>query len=139
MADLRQAVEAELENIDAVISCLPPAATLGRLSELELAGVSTFLHNFYNGVENILRQILKARDVPQPSGSSWHRDLLNLCMQQAILSSSTAKELGPYLGFRHFFAHGYATDLDPAKLEILVQDIRRVYGMFKTDVASTIR
>jgi len=33
---------------------------------IELAAIATFPHNFYNGVENILKQSLKARAVDIP-------------------------------------------------------------------------
>ena len=39
MADLAERVNAELANIDGILSRLPPAESLASLSELELAGV----------------------------------------------------------------------------------------------------
>jgi hypothetical protein len=54
MADMKEKVEAEYENITRLLDEMPDKERLPYLSFLELAGVATLLHNFYNGVENIL-------------------------------------------------------------------------------------
>ena len=57
MVRLKQRIQAELENIDEIFKEMPLHSSLPRLSTLELAGVAALLHNFYNGIENILKQI----------------------------------------------------------------------------------
>jgi hypothetical protein len=112
MAELRERVAAELENIDRVIAQLPDVHSLASLSDLELAGMAALLHSFYNGVENILKQMVMDRNGSIPDGASWHRELLNIAVSNATVSSSTAEQLRPYLAFRHFFSHAYCFDLD---------------------------
>jgi len=102
MADLKDKVKAELENIERSLKKLPSYDRLYTLSTLELAGVATFLHNFYNGIENIIKQILIDHNIPVPNGSTWHRDLLNVAVSNNIISVSTKDSLGEYLAFRHF-------------------------------------
>ncbi len=63
MAKLNERIEAELENIQEVLNRIPPANKLSTLKDLELAGVATLLHNFYNGIENILKQSLTSKGV----------------------------------------------------------------------------
>ena len=55
MADLREKVEAEFQNIDEALGDLPGAERLAELSPLELAGTAALLSSFYNGIENILK------------------------------------------------------------------------------------
>ena len=76
MANLREKVDVELENISAVLAELKKIEGKPDKTVAELAGIGTFLHNFYTGIENILKQILGAKCISIPMSGSWHRDLL---------------------------------------------------------------
>jgi uncharacterized protein YutE (UPF0331/DUF86 family) len=133
MVDYRSRVEAEYEAIERTLSSLP-STPLDELTTLELAGVAAFLHNFYNGMENILKQVCQAQQVDIPSGPAWHRDLLLAARTSKILSDSTVDELSRYLAFRHFLSHAYALDLFPERMEPLVQSVGVVFERFKEQV-----
>ena len=135
MANLKDKIAAEYENIDKLIFELPGKDKLPFLQFLELAGVATVLHNFYNGIENILKLIFKENNIPLPEGSSWHKDLLKLAVEKGIISESTMIEVGEYLAFRHFFSHAYALDLYAERMELLVENIKIVYTDFKKDIS----
>jgi uncharacterized protein YutE (UPF0331/DUF86 family) len=134
MAEVRERVEAEMENIERVIAELPGDDSLPNLSSLELAGVAALIQNLYNGIENILKQLVIARGQRLPDGSSWHRDLLNIATSNDVISESTAKELRRYLAFRHFFSHGYTFDLDKEHIIPLVIGIQGTLASFKNDI-----
>ena len=78
MVRLKDKIEAEYENIDKLLSELSSEEKLPFLQFLELAGVATLLHNFYNGIENIVKLTLKEIDIPLPESSSLHKNLLKL-------------------------------------------------------------
>lgn len=120
MAEVHERVEAELENIKRVVAEFPDDDSLASISSLELAGVAALIHNFYNGIENILKQVLISSGKEIPKGSSWHRDMVNTAVSSNIISESTAKEMRQYLAFRHFFSHGYSFDLDKKRIIPLV-------------------
>lgn len=57
---LKEYCEAEFENIDFVTSELLSVvkSKKTKYSTPELAAIATFIHNFYNGVENMLKRVL---------------------------------------------------------------------------------
>jgi hypothetical protein len=129
MADVKERVLAEEENIRHALTQLPKSSDLSRLSELELAGTAALLQNIYNGIENILKQVVVETGAPLPDGPSWHRDLLNVAVSQKIIQGSTAQALAPYMAFRHFFSHAYALDLEPERMEALVDGASCMVGL----------
>jgi uncharacterized protein YutE (UPF0331/DUF86 family) len=138
MAELAERVAAEFENIDSVLSRVPSAESLPDLSELELAGVAALVHSFYNGVENIVKQVLQSRGIALPVGASWHKELIELAAESEVISSETSHSIREYLAFRHFFTHAYAFDFDPQRLEPLVTNLAGVSGAFRRDLAKVV-
>ena len=138
MARVRERVDAEFENIERVIAEMPDSGRLANLSSLELAGLATLLHNFYNGLENIIKQVLIASGRELPQGASWHQYLLAQAASCDIISASTVEELRKYLAFRHFFSHCYSFDLDKDRLIPLIEGIHRTITSFRRDVDRAI-
>ncbi|MGD8782706.1 MAG: hypothetical protein PVH88_27595 [Ignavibacteria bacterium] len=134
MGKLSQRIQAELENINEIFIELPSYSHLPKLSTLELAGVAALLHNFYNGIENILKQIVLSQNLEVPVGESWHKELLELALKQDFISKECKNNLAPYLAFRHFFSHAYALELYPDRMEPLVKYSKKVYDIFKKDI-----
>jgi uncharacterized protein YutE (UPF0331/DUF86 family) len=69
-----------------------------------------------------------------PSGTFWHKDLIEIAEKENILSSSTKKGLAPFLAFRHFFVHGYSLNLRPELMVPLIDEMQIIYKEFKKDL-----
>ena len=136
MANFKERIEAEFENIQKVLSRLPESNTLSNLSDLELAGVAALIHSFYNGVENILKQAVREKGKDVPQGQTWHRDLVELTVNEGIISHKTSKAIAQYLAFRHFFSHAYAFDLHPERIVPLVKGAKDVFENLRMDIES---
>jgi hypothetical protein len=137
MLDYRLRIEAEYEAIENTLSALPNRP-LSTLSQLELAGVAALLHNFYNGIENIIKQVFLGKSFSIPQGESWHRDLLLTAADKNIISDLLLNNLKQYLAFRHYFSHAYALELFPERMEPLVRDVLAVFNEFKQQIDKVI-
>lgn len=138
MDKLSQMISAELENIDELSKEMPLYSGLPDLSTLELAGVAALLHNFYNSIENILKQIFVSQTLLIPEGKSCHKELLEKAVSENIISEQCKDQLGQYLAFRHFFSHAYALDLYSEKMEPLVKSLNEVYSLFRKEIGKFI-
>ncbi len=132
---LSKKIKAELENIDEVFKEIPSHEKLPYLSTLELAGTAALLHNFYNGIENILKQIFISNNIEIPEGKSSHKELIETAVKSKIISEELKNTLGEYLAFRHFFSHAYAFDLYADKMDPLVQNSKEVYLNFTKEIS----
>jgi len=137
MPDYRLRIEAEYEAIENALSALPDRP-LSTLSQLELAGVAALLHNLYNGIENIVKQVFQEKLLSIPQGESWHRDLLLAAAEKNIISDLLLNNLKQYLAFRHYFSHAYALELSPERMEPLVKDAVALFNEFKQQIDKII-
>lgn len=104
-----------------------------------MGGVAALIHSFYNGMENVLKQALKDKNLSIPDGASWHRDLVYLSASKFFLSETTETNLNKYLSFRHYFVHNYSIDLNADELEPLVQNADNTFELFKIEIENYLK
>lgn len=134
MGNLPRQIVAEVENVETALRNLEE--TMGRQTKtvVELAAMGAFLHNVYNGIENILKQTLKLNNIQIYKGENWHKELLNLSVANEIISAELSDELYEYLAFRHYFVHAYGFMLEEAPLEPLAHNIKMVWTKFISEL-----
>ncbi len=132
-AQLKEHCEAELEKIETTLAELflvvDPKKT--EYSTADLAAMATFIHNFYNSIENILKRILLFRQKEIKETPTWHKDLLKISLDMGIIKQDLFDSLSNYLSFRHFFIHGYGFTLKWEALKPLVDNVKKTLGDFK--------
>ncbi len=141
--DLREEVAYHLDQMQVVVDEL---AALRRdvgsrePTNREVAAVSSFLMQFYTGVENILKRISKHNDVPLPSGAEWHVALLGRFGTPpapglpALFDDVLAEDLDVFRRFRHVARAAYGLELDWKKLTIGLDYVAPVFARFRTAV-----
>ena len=136
MVDLTRKIAAEKENVEKALGNLKDAMGRKKRSTVELAAIATFLHNIYNGIENILKQVLKAKGTEIPKSETSHKDLLDLSVSNGIIPEKLSDQLYEYLTFRHFFVHAYGFMLEEIHLEDLANNIPDVWLQFLSAIQS---
>ena len=112
-------------------------------SEINTAALATYLMNFYNGIENIMKRCAKEYYKKMPKGDGWHKELLQQSFTHnkskiPLFDKNIVDKLYNYLLFRHFFIHGYGFKLNRDKLKSLVDDIDKLWIEIKNCVAEFI-
>jgi len=69
----------EISQVDKLLNDSKPLLDLCKLKTpdfIEISAAAMLLHSFYNGIENILRLIIKFYDTKLPNDIKWHMELL---------------------------------------------------------------
>lgn len=133
---LNKQISAEKEHVLIALDNLNEAMARQEKSFIELAAIATFINNIYNGIENILKQILRSKNVEIPTSAKWHKDLLNLSVLHEVISEELSDSLYVYLTFRHFFVHAYGFMLEETQLKDLADNISKVWNDFLLEIKS---
>jgi hypothetical protein len=135
---LKEYCDAEFENIASVLAEIELVVAPAKVqyTTAELAAIATFIHNSYNGLENVLKRILYHIKFETKDSPTWHKDLLKTALDQKIITDSLYNLLSIYLSFRHFFVHAYSFTLRWEELKPLVADLNDTINRFKSEVNS---
>lgn len=102
--------------------------------------VALNLHGVYTGVEKVFEAIARATGEGVPQASDWHQALLMQMsgeikdVRPAVIGRETRYCLNEYLAFRHVVRNVYTTNLKPARLQELVDELPACYDAFVHDI-----
>ncbi len=149
VVDARQlrVLKAEIQSDLRAIRRLDEAVAEARPTDLEKeppkvvrSGLALYLRHFYEAVEQIFLRVARALDHFQPTGETWHRDLLEAAaleiegIRPPIISETTRVELERYRSFRHIVRHAYEREFLWKSMKDLVADYPEVSRLVRADV-----
>jgi hypothetical protein len=138
---LRAEVASDLATFKTRVGELSRLPSLAQAARGTLAEAAVALHHAYGAVESVFSRIARAVDDGVPEGADWHQALLNVMalrieqVRPAVISSESRDLLQRLLGFRHFFRHAYAVDLDGDRLELLRKEATSLVPLLEADFA----
>jgi uncharacterized protein YutE (UPF0331/DUF86 family) len=138
MSQLRERILAEEENVELALANLGRAMARTDRTVVELTAAASFVSSAYNGIENILKQILADRSIDIPKSGAWHQELLKRSVAEKVVSPEMAQELKEYLGFRHFFVHGYGFMVTEEPLQALASRLPDVWARFMSEIGPAL-
>ena len=127
-AALAAVIAHDLQAISRVETTLVELPTDARYDAC--AGVAYGLHNLYSALENCFEQISRTFENHVVDREQWHRDLMLKMflvipgVRPAVLPDSVRPLLNELRSFRHVFRHSYDFQLDPVRLNALVNSWR---------------
>ena len=139
-------VKFEISEIDKLLDETEPLLKLVHNKKpdmVETAALGLFLHSFYNGIENIIKFIIKDGYGKLPSGIKWHKELLDLCFiksngQKELFNERLKVILDDYLSFRHFIRNTYSFKIKWERMEHLILDIDKNWNDIKAEITNYI-
>ncbi|MEW6447350.1 MAG: hypothetical protein AB1426_04575 [Bacillota bacterium] len=106
-----------------------------------LVETAFYLNQLYTGYEKIFHEVAEVFENTVDS-LRWHKSLLERMrlaiegLRPALISDGTFRCLNELRAFRHFFRHGYDTDLEPEKIELVVRKALRLKDLWDSDCLS---
>jgi len=100
------------------------------------ATIGFYLHNFYNGCENIFTLIARTFE-NNIDPQTWHRSILERMsleiegIRPAVIDDTLARQLDNFRGFRHVFRHCYSFELDWNRERIVLEQFHDTFINFK--------
>ena len=135
MGDSQERVRAEFELVERTLSILKDTLARPYKETPEWMAVAGFISNVYAGIENILKNVLRARDIALPEDPpSFHRDLLDRSAEYGLVGTGLREQLDEYRAFRHFFVHAYGLMLKPDQLEPLAERLPCLWTSFRAEI-----
>lgn len=120
---LDRRIRKDLEALDGIWQQLEAADLGGRQDDgREVVFVAYQLHNLYNAVENIFRNIAGAFGNHLDNKRGWHAELLDRMrldlspLRPAVIDDDSFRRLDELRRFRHVFRGAYSFELDAKRL-----------------------
>ncbi|MEM7795195.1 MAG: hypothetical protein AAF579_12200 [Cyanobacteria bacterium P01_C01_bin.118] len=112
-------------------------------AELFYENLALKLHSFYTGCERIFSLVATELNGGLPSGSDWHKRLLDRMSSErdgriAVVKPSTARRLKETLGFRHVVRSIYGFELDSERIQRLIENYPTLWADTEADVTEFI-
>lgn len=141
---LAQRIRMEIDELEQAVSAVARhwqrAKVAAEDQDAFLNSVALNLHSFYNGLERVMELVAQEIDGGTLGGEAWHAELLRQMtlelpsVRPAVLGSDTRHRLDEYRKFRHRVRHIYATHLNPARIEHLVQNLPTTWEQVRTEM-----
>ena len=141
---LADRIRQELSDLEQVVARAQRAIGAFRRQpedqDLYIDSAALNLHDFYAGLERIFQRIGSVVDGAIPSGSEWHRDLLQQMqtdvsdLRPPVLSFEAVQLLDEFLRFRHVVRNVYAFKFDPERIERLVGQMQPAFKQVQVEL-----
>lgn len=145
-SEYKQEILIELNNMELVVSEVEKIINLQidfPQDNIYKAALSTYLAQFYNGLENILKRVLKSYGLSLPKTENWHRDLFKLFTSEGsnnlpvLFTGELELTLHSFRKFRHVVFHGYSFMLDWETMHTGALKLRSTFEDIKSTLVKT--
>lgn len=142
--ELSSRIRAETGNLQDIITKISHTWSALPVNQYDqdiyIDSIALRLHAVYTGLEKIFQLISRVIDEDTPVGRTWHRELLESMASDipgrrpAVISSAAVSYLDELRRFRHMVRNVYTTNLDPARIKPLIDDLTTWFPQIKAEL-----
>jgi len=139
---LERRIEDDLETISEIYRDLGETAFDERASDEATIVAGYRLHNLYNAIENIFRNIAEAFENNLEDRERWHSELLQRMtldlrpVRPAAIDDQAFDRIDELRRFRHLFRSAYGVRLDPERLSLVFRKAMELRQLFPAQIES---
>lgn len=137
--DTSSLIKRELQSLEKELQVLSQVIAKRRqlpLDEIEIRGAALSLASLYNGMEQILKQIVLQRGESLSDTPNWHNALLQKSATLHLISEDTIREMKGFLSFRHFVRHAYSFEINPNAINAILDAAPGLVEQFIAEIQS---
>ena len=134
----------KIEDLKDELDGLKETLNLEKPSNFEKAAIGYSLHNFYNGCENIFKNISQFFE-NNFTTNRYHRELLERMILEIegirprVISDELFLILEDFLGFRHKFRHSYSFELDWDREKLVLNKFDKAFNLLNKEINKFIK
>jgi hypothetical protein len=143
LEELKELINIEFVNLDLILKSINELTLIigdSQPDKFQLAAISKFLSDIYNGTENVLKRLCKYLKIPLPIGGFFHTELLMLFRTSStetipvLFDDTIFEDFKALMKFRHYVIHGYAFQLNWNIIVNSVKSVDVILNHFKLNV-----
>ena len=137
-------VEAQRREIERIFAKIEERRKLKK-DPFAVESLAYQLHNLYCAFEDLFKVVADYFENTVVDSKRYHRELLQRMrltiegVRPALLSEEAFKLLDSLRAFRHFFRHAYSYDLDPKKVELVLEEALRLKELYREEIDRFLR
>lgn len=135
---LRGEIEGQTKEIEKIYLRIEERRVTKESSNLE--SLAYQLHNLYCAFEDLFKTVADYFENNIDERKKYHRELLRRMfisiegIRPAFVSEESHKLLDSLRAFRHFFRHAYTYELDPKKVNLVLEDGLKLKSLYLEDI-----
>ena len=134
--ELKQYCTGEFQNIDRTVNELLSVYKPDKADHTisEEAAMAAFVMNAYNGMENVLKQVLLYDKLEINDSPGWHEKVLRKAGEIGILPHELFQMLSKFLSFRNYFIYSYVFNIKWEDMKPLVDAVQDVVAQLRSEI-----
>lgn len=135
---LKGEIEGQTKEIEKIYLRIEERRVTKESSNLE--SLAYQLHNLYCAFEDLFKTVADYFENNIDERKKYHRELLRRMfisiegIRPAFVSEESHKLLDSLRAFRHFFRHAYTYELDPKKVNLVLEDALKLKSLYLEDI-----